>query len=67
MTRDEELYVESLREDLKRAAALIDRVEHSGICPCECCRLNCPVAGDWGDGHADGCDVGSFLRRIETT
>lgn len=78
MTRDEELYVESLRDDLKRAAKLIAQVEWGAVdyhgCPW-CGREARHLSNgrtlegvEAGPGtHADDCPAPGFLRRLATT
>jgi hypothetical protein len=65
MTRDEELYVDSLKDDLRRAARMIEDVESGAVE-----YHGCPWCGQERPrevGHRDGCPVPSFLARVKST
>ena len=56
-------YVESLRDDLKRAVELLEEyARHDVTCSCLCCGM------PWGEPwHKDECAIGNFIKRVEST
>lgn len=69
MTRDEELYVESLRDDLSSAGKLLRGIEWTGYQAEEgWLEERCPSCeATEAAGHRGDCPFPLLLRRIETT